>query len=229
MTASLRTLASGLCGCLLIAAAGPAAAFTLAFSNADFIVTPTFSDVRVFSFTIDVSGPLAPGSYVDPPLDQVRYSVRGTLAPGTPSGFPAFALERTISSADFYAQGSSLRFEISSSADLADGLQVAELVGADPVFVFDGREVDTGRYHPALFQLNGDGTGSIRNSNNMGGVNPGSGQVVNVDYGQEYISNLGFDPNQLTLAVPEPASALLVALGLTGMAARQRRSRPRQS
>jgi hypothetical protein len=224
MTRRFRALASGVCSFLLCVMAGPAGAFTLAFSDADFSVSPSFSNVRVFSFTIEVSGPLAPGSYLNPALEQVQYSVRGTLNPGTPSGFPAFALERTITGSDFYAQGSSLRFEISSSADLSDGLQVAELVGANPVFVFDGREVDTGRYHPALFQLNGDGTGSIRNSNNMGGVNPGSGQVVNVDYGQEYISNLSFDPNQLTLAVPEPASALLVALGLTGMAARQRRS-----
>jgi hypothetical protein len=222
MARSLRALASGLCSGLLCVVAGPAAAFTLAFSSDDFDVTPAFSNVRVFSFSIDVASPLAPGSYVDPALDRVVYSVRGTLTPGTPSGFSAFALDRIITGSDFYAQGSSLRFEISSSADLGDGLQVAELVGTDPVFVFDGREVDTGRYHPALLVLNADGTGSIRNSNNMGGINPGSGQVVNVDFGQEYISDLGFDPDQLTLAVPEPASALLIASGLTGIAALHR-------
>jgi len=57
-----RALGTGVLGGLAIATAGPAAAFTLAFSNADSAVTPSFSDVHVFSFTIDVSGPLAPGS-----------------------------------------------------------------------------------------------------------------------------------------------------------------------
>jgi hypothetical protein len=224
----LRILASSACSCLLFVVAGPAAAFTLAFSSDDFVVTPTFSNVRVFSFSIEIAGPLAPGSYVDPAIDQVQYSVRGSLAAGTPSGFPAFALERTITGSDFYAQMSSLRFEISSSADLSDGLQVAELVGADPVFVFNGREVDTGRYHPAIVRLNADGTGSIRNSNNSGGTNPATGMIVDVAEGQEYISSLSFDPDRLTLAVPEPATALLVALGLIGMATRQRtRFRPR--
>lgn len=112
----------------------------------------------------------------------------GSLTPGTPSAFSAFNLQRTISGAEFYAQGSSLSFEIAAGADLTDGLQVGELAGANPVFLFNGREVGTGRYHPALFQLNNDGTGSIRNSNNMGGVNPGSGEIVDVSEGEEYIT-----------------------------------------
>jgi hypothetical protein len=228
ITRGLRVLASSVYGCLLFVVAGPAAAFTLAFSSDDFSVTPTFSNVRTFSFSIEIAEPLAPGSYVDPALDGVQYSVRGMLAEGTPSGFSAFALDRTITARDFYAQGSSLRFEISASADLADGLQVAELVGPDPVFVFDGREVGTGRYHPAIVRLNADGTGSIRNSNNMGGTNPATGMIVDVAQGEEYISDLSFDPNQLTLVVPEPATALLVALGVIGLAVRQRsRIRPR--
>ncbi len=130
-------------------------------------------------------------------------------------------MERTISGADFYAQGSSLNFEIAASADLSNGLQVSELVGSDPIFVFNGREVDTGRYHPALFQLNSDGTGSIRNSNNMGGntPNPSSGELVNVDFGEEYITDLTFDPGQLTLAaaVPVPAAIWLFGSGLLGL------------
>ena len=81
----------------------------------------------------------------------------------------------------------------------SDGLQVSELVGTGIVFEFNGREVGTGRYHPALVQLNADGTGSIRNSNNTGGINPGSGLVVDVDFGEEYITELTFDPSTLTV------------------------------
>jgi hypothetical protein len=52
----------------------------------------------------------------------------------------------------------------------------------------------------------------------MGGVNPATGEVVDVDFGQEYISNLTFDASSLTLAVPEPSAGLLLALGLVGLA-----------
>ena len=203
---------------LLAAMAGPARAFTISLSDADFGITPEFSSVTRFSITIDVDAPLAPGPYVDPSIHQVDYEIGGPLAPGTPSGFPAFALVRSIVGDELYTQGSSLRFEISGMADLSDGLQVSELVGVDPVLVFDAREVGTGRYHPLLLELNADGTGGVRNSNNMGGVNPATGEVVDVDFGQEYISNLSFDASSLTLAVPEPSAGLLLALGLVGLA-----------
>jgi hypothetical protein len=203
----------------------PAAAFTLEFDSNDFTVTPTFSNVRTFAFSVEVTGPLVAGVYVDPALVGVEYSVSGQLAT-TPSGFPSFALQRTIGGAEYYTQGSSLDFEISATADLTDGLQVSELVGSVGVFVFDGREVGTGRYHPALFELNADGTGSIRNSNNMGGVNPGSGQVVDVQIGDEYVTLLAFDPNALTLAVPEPGSEAMAAAALAVLAwLRRTRSR----
>jgi hypothetical protein len=133
-------------------------------------------------------------------LNSVTYNVSGSLA-DTPSGFPSFDLQRTISGSEFYDQGSSLSFTISPQADLSDGVQVSELQAAEgsPVFVFNGREVDTGRYHPALVLLYSNGRGSIRNSNNSGGINPGSGMVVNVNVGDEYISYLGFTPSTLTL------------------------------
>jgi len=143
--------------------------------------------------------------------------------------FPAFNLVRAITGADFYAQGSSLSFEIAAGADLSNGLQMSELVGSGPVFVFNGREVDTGRYHPALFQLNSDGTGSIRNSNNMGEntLNPSTGELVDVDFGDEYITNLTFDPNQLTIsaAVPVPAALWLFGSGLLGLVGMARRKK----
>lgn len=97
----------------------------------------------------------------------------------------------------------SLTFEVDAAADLSDGIQVSELVGAGTVFEFNGREVDTGRYHPAIVQLNADGTGIIQNSNNMGGINPGSGEVVDVDFGEEYITELTFNPSTLTLFTRE--------------------------
>jgi hypothetical protein len=207
---------------VLVLGAGAASAFTIEFAAADFGVTPTFSQVRNFTFSIEVEGPLVPGAYHDPALLGVEYRVFGQLAT-TPSGFPGFDLRRTITGTDFYGQGSSLDFEILGSADLSDGLQVSELAGDTGVFVFDGREVGTGRYHPSLFELNADGTGLIRNSNNMGGINPGSMEEVNVQIGEEYITALSFDPGLLTLAVvPEPSTGLLLGLGLAMLAVRGR-------
>jgi hypothetical protein len=90
--------------------------------------------------------------------------------------------------------------------------------GVTPVFVFDGREVGTGRYHPALVELYADGSGKIQNSNNTGGINPANGMEVDVDFGQEYITKLSFDPATLTLAeVPVPAAAWLFASALPGL------------
>lgn len=171
----------------------------LTFQASDFGLNPTFSNVITFEFSVDIAGPVSAGaSYSNPELNIVDYSVYGTLD-GTPSGFSAFNLVRVIEGAEFYNQGSSMTFEVDVNADLSDGIQVSELVGEDLVFEFNGREVDTGRYHPAIVQLNADGTGSIRNSNNKGGINPGSGLEVDVDFGEEYITELTFDPSSLTL------------------------------
>jgi hypothetical protein len=196
------------------------------FEAADFGVSPEFSNVETFNFTIDLVGPLSAGmAYTNPTLNSVVYGVSGSLD-STPSGFSGFDLQRTISSADFYGQGSSLEFSISALADLSDGLQASELEanGIAPVFVFDGREVGTGRYHPALVKLYADGTGKIENSNNTGGINPSSGMEVDVDFGEEYITNLSFDPATLTLAeVPVPAAAWLFASALLALRLCRRR------
>lgn len=37
----------------------------------------------------------------------------------------------------------------------------------------------------------------------MGGINPGSGEVVDVDFGEEYITELTFNPSTLTLFTRE--------------------------
>ncbi len=173
-----------------------------AVSNSDFVVTPQFNNVPLFSFEVDIDLPLEAGVYDNPPLARVRYTVQGELV-NTPSGFPAFALERDITGAEFYDQGSSLRFEIGPNAVLDDGVQAAEFIGADVVFVFNGREIDTGRFHPALLELRADGTGRLQNSNNVVSSNP----PLEVGFGQEYITDLRFDPGNLTLLtgdVPEP-------------------------
>ena len=215
--------------CCLCLSFTPAQAFVVSFEASDFGLNPTFSNVQTFQFSIDIAGPLTAGTvYNNPTLNEVNYSVFGFLDI-TPSGFPAFNLIRSISGADFYGQGSSLSFEVAAAADLTDGLQVSELVGVDPVFLFNGLELDTGRYHPALLQLNADGTGSIRNSDNIGGINPGSGLEVNVSAGEEYITELTFNPNTLTLAeataVPEPAVGLpLLMLSAVGLWALRRRA-----
>lgn len=206
-------LRSNLAALVLLLACSPAYGYIIEFDQSDFTRTPVFNDVATFSFTIDLAGPLAPGVYNDPAINSISYTVFGILASGSPSGFPAFNLVRDITGADFYAQGSSLQFEIGAGADLSDGLQVADLVGSNPVFVLNAREVGTGRYHPPLFELNSDGTGQLRNSNNMGGVNPGSGNVVDVEIGDEYIIDLGFAPTGLMLAEPVPEPGTLLTLG----------------
>ena len=181
----------------------------LTFQASDFGLNPTFSDVHTFAFTIDLAVAVTAGSsYSNPELTSVNYNVSGTLD-NTPSGFSAFNLVRAILGSEFYTQGSSMAFEVDITADLSDGIQVSELVGTDIVFEFNGREVDTGRYHPALVQLNADGTGTIQNSNNMGGINPGSGEEVNVDFGDEYITELTFIPSTLTIIPPPPDLILM--------------------
>ena len=211
--------------------ANPATAnaqFTLEFSNGQVTNTPTFNDAQTYDFTIEIDEVFAPGVFSNPTLSSVTYSVFGDLTPnGSPSGFSGFALERTIGGAEFYSQGSSLQFEIAAGADLSDGLQVADLAGTGTVFTLNAREVNTGRYHPPLLELNSDGTGRLQNSNNFGGVNSSSGQIVNVDFGEEYITDLTFEPTTLTIStatVPEPSVAVWALMVCSGAVLRRRRA-----
>lgn len=188
--------------CLLAAVIipGTSQAFDLVFTNNNTFELPAFSNVRDFDFEIPVNVPVAEMNFENPQLDRIFYTVFGSLSAGAPSGFPQFNLFRTIPGDQVYNQGGSLSFSIAPGANLHDGLQVADLAGPDPVFVFNAREVNTGRYHPPLFELNSDGTGRIQNSNNFGGVNPASNEVVDVDFGEEYITDLTFNPATFTLA-----------------------------
>ena len=167
----------------------------LTMDQDDFVVTNVFSDVDIFAFDIRFAVPIASGSYVNPDITTVTYSVSGSLVAGTPSGFPAFALERTMTGDEFYAQGSSISFEIVAGALLSDGVQIDELVGNGLVFTFNGKEVDNGRFHPALFELNSDGTGMMQNSDNIIVLDP----LQQVEFGSEYINTLAFDPGNTTL------------------------------
>lgn len=225
----------------LLLCTGTAGAFTVQLVDEDFPggVSPSFSGVSNFFFEIDFAGPpIAGATYDNSTVREVRYLVNGSLAPGTPSGFPAFRLDRTaagegvIDPANWIAQGSSIFFEIASDADLADGLQLSDLVAdaTGEVFRLDAREferLDRARYHPPQLVLRNDGTGQLQNSNNSSGstgtTNPATRVPVDVDFGDEYVTGLSYVPSQVTMAVPEPGTGLLVGFGLAAMARRRRR------
>ena len=207
-----------------------AEAFLIEISTAQFTSTTNlFSEVTSFNISIDVLAPYMPGVYLNPTLGDIEFLVRGRLDPTTParmanSAFTGFAVDdiATLSGEAFYDLGNSLSFEIAGDADLNDGLQASELVGSDLIFEFDGRELGTGRYHPPIIQLFANGQGTIRNSNNTGGINPFTGVEVNATIGDEYSATMTVLPSDLTLVVPEPSTALLIGLGLVGLANRTR-------
>lgn len=194
---ALKTSALLFAVLMLTSNAALAQSMLLTFSNETFETTNVFSDIELFEFSVDIDESLAVGQFDNPPINAVVYRVSGSLVAGTPSGFPSFQLEREISGEDFYAQGSSLQFEIAETAVLEDGIQIAELAGADLVFRFDGREIDNGRFHPARVELRADGTGRIQNSNNIPTLDP----LLEIDAGSEYIIDLVFDPGNTTLII----------------------------
>ena len=131
----------------------PAHAFTIAFSNADFGTSPVFSNVQTFNYDIDLGEPLTSGLFADPTINTIEYNVSGSLAT-TPSGFSGFNFQlshlvapppagpTSILGSLFYAlngtptPGQTLRFQVSATANLSDGLQVSELedLGGGVVF-----------------------------------------------------------------------------------------------
>ncbi len=191
MHRSTLAFAIGFVACALASAQ----TMTLSTSSSDYEVTNIFSDVDFFSITIEIDAPLAAGVYINPEIISVDYQVTGELEAGTPSEFPSFDLQRSMTGTEFYAQGSSLSFEISENAVLSDGVQAAELVGSETILTFNAREIDNGRFHPALFELNANGTGRIQNSNNV----PEQDPLVEVAFGAEYITDLAFDAGNTTL------------------------------
>lgn len=214
------------CACIVGLASTASAQFSLEFGIGDFAVNPEFNALNTFDFAIGINEPLvAGGVYSNPALSEIDYDIFGVLDDPTPSGFGSFNLQRTIVGNEFYTQGSSLNFSILGNADLSDGLQLAELAadGSGLIFSFNGREVGTGRYHPALLELFSDGIGSLRNSNNTGGINPGNNMEVDVDFGEEYIVNLAFSPSLTVATIPEPSSVtLFAAIGVAGVTRRRR-------
>ena len=207
----LRLVVSIVIGLTLFSTAN-AQNMILSVSSNDFQVTPVFSDVDTFGINIEIDGPLATGQYINPDIVSVSYGVSGTLVAGTPSGFPAFALQRDMTGTEFYAQGSSLSFNIMPTAVLSDGVQAAELVGGTLIFTFNGREIGNGRFHPALLELNMDGTGRIQNSNNVVVEVP----LQEVNFGDEYITDLIFDPGNTTLLTGTPVAPPPVPVGGSG-------------
>lgn len=240
---------------LLLGAPGAAHAVTLSLDQDDFALTDTFNSLVNFRFDIEIAGPLVAGrSYANPALSALSYQMRGDLRPdGSPSRFPGFLLIRpasgTLSGTEFYALQSTettvLRFDIRADADLSDGLQVSELetfsasvdqAGDAPmtftnlIFLLNAREEGTGRFHPPLLALFDRGAGRLQNSNNIGGDNPSDspdvGQI-DVNFGDEYIADLSFDPAATTLAaaVPAPPGIVLLGSGFMVLLSRPRAAR----
>jgi hypothetical protein len=195
MQAVLRVLTAMLFAGAITGVPAHAQTMTLSLSDSDFVVTPNFGVVDFFTLDVEIARPLAPGVYINPPLVDVSYQVRGTLPPGTPSGLRTVNLQRYLTGAEFYAQGSSLRFEISRNAVLVDGIQIAELVGSGTVLTFNAREINTGRFTPPQLTLDANARGRLQNSNNVPSVEP----LVTVDFGAEYITSLLFDPGNTTV------------------------------
>lgn len=191
MTKSLIAIVF-LCFFHLVVSAEP---IRLSTSNLDYQITNTFSDVDLFTIDIDLDIPFQPGLYDNPTILNVNYRVFGSLEPGTPSGFPQFDLQRSISGAEFYQQGGSLMFEIAANADFSDGIQADELVDNGTILTLNAREVGNGRFHPPIFELYSDGTGRIQNSNNVHTVDP----LLEVNFGDEYITDLEFSTDSTVL------------------------------
>jgi hypothetical protein len=200
MQSAVRVLVAMLVAGTMFGSPAHADNMTLSLSSSDFVVTPSYGDVDFFTIDVEIARPLAQGLYVNPPLVDVAYQVRGTLPPGTPSGSRTLNLQRYMSGDEFYAQGGSLRFEIRQSAILIDGIQVIELVGSGTVLTFDAREINTGRYTPPQLTLDANARGQLQNSNNVPSVDP----PVTVDFGEEYITGLLFDPGNTTVLVAKP-------------------------
>lgn len=222
--------------CLLAWANSAIAAFTIRLNSDDFQIDSVFNDVNRFDFAIDVASPLSVAAFTDPNLAGVSYEVFGDLSTSpTPSGFPAFLLRRTLPGDTLYDQSpdATLRFTIDATADLTDGLQISELAGPGVVFELNARELDQnpGRYHPPRLILNADGTGVLENSNNRSVFpNPqppiGSGDLVDVTFGEEYRVDLTFDPNlTIAAAIPEPGIPAAALIGLLATLRSRRRTR----
>ncbi len=210
------------------------AAFVITLSSTDIGITSVYNTINSFQIEITVADPLVAGAlYNNPTLDGVDYQVFGSLPDPTPSGFPAFALSRTLPGNSFYSMSpdATVNFSISPTADLSDGLQVSDLAGTGTVFTFNARELNQapGRYHPPILTLNDDGTGSLANSNNMSTIpNPappiGSGALVDVTVGEEYDTTLDFLPSlTLSTSVPEPSAATLLLAATIGCISIRRR------
>ena len=185
---------------------------SLTISSDDFAISSVYNTIANFNFSITLAGTIVPGgTYNNPPLVNVSYTVFGVLDEPTPSGFPQFNLVREdIDGTEFYnlSPDAALSFSVSPTANLSDGLQLAELVGTTDVFYFNAREFNQapGRYHPPILKLDSDGTGTLENANNQSDVpNPpppmGSGMLVDVDVGDEYRVTLATD---LPVNISEP-------------------------
>ena len=123
----------------LIGSSNANADWTMRFTDADFGQNPVFNEITEFEFEFVIAGDLQRGTYVNPPLVSVNYTVFGDLPQGSTSGYPFFTLVRAIDGQEFYDQGSSISFEILPSANLFDGLQADEV---EMTFVLNCREVD---------------------------------------------------------------------------------------
>ena len=246
MTHHLKTaFAATICFAFLMIPSSAKAQFNISFDLSDFssfenFEPGNFGTLQTFDYNINFNGPLtADTAYSTDSLNNVTYNIVGAPGIGSPTfNFNNDALigisRPNLSNPQFAAQGGSLDFTVSSTANLADGLQASELV-ADAngrIFSFDAEEDGTGTFHAPLLELFADGTAILQNAANNGGSNAFNGQVPNLTEGEEFVFNLDFTPGTFTLAgpvasvgaaVPEPSSmAFLMFAGLAGLTRRRK-------
>ncbi|WP_428388531.1 hypothetical protein [Mucisphaera sp.] len=178
------------------------AAFTFTIDSDDFVTNQVYGDVLIYRVDIVIDEVLLPGrSYLNPTLQRVRYFLQGRVhsADDEPS-----TIEQELSGSEFYDIAGGINFAVKADAELEDGLQLSELASLDgnpegALFFMNYNRLAGILYAP-VFLLRGDGVGRFA----------GHGQEDRP--GSVYRNDLVYNLEEITVVVPEPTTATLLAL-----------------